>query len=106
METRLHHPVLVPKVTPHPRLRTLVRKMKGGRVHTYYVYDMRGTGEKDVQLGKDWNAALARWRELHEGKDRVAGTIEEAFGLWEEHVLPTYASAETKHGNASASMSS
>jgi hypothetical protein len=90
----------MPKVTKYPRLRTLVRKMASGRVHTYYFYDMRGTGEADVPLGKDHGVALAKWDELHNKKPRVKGTLEEAFALWEQDVLPTYTNANTKGGYA------
>jgi hypothetical protein len=88
----------MPKLTKYPRLRTLVRKMKGGRAHTYYYYDMRPEGEKDKPLGKDWELALKRWDELHNKLPAQAGTIEEAFKLWEDKVLPTYTSAETRRG--------
>lgn len=73
----------MPKITKHPRLRTLVRKMASGKVHTYYFYDMRPDGKPDVALGKDHGVALAKWDELHNKKPRVKGTIEEAFALFE-----------------------
>jgi hypothetical protein len=57
---------------------------------------MRPEGKPDIALGKDHGAALAKWDELHNKKPRVKGTIEEAFALWEEHLLPTYANAETR----------
>lgn len=88
----------MPKVTEYPRLRTLTRKMRSGRVHTYYAYDMRGTGKPDVQLGKDWDKALARWREIHHNKPQIRGTLEEVFQQWERDVLPHYSSAETRRG--------
>jgi hypothetical protein len=50
----------VPKITKHPRLRTLVRKMASGEAHTYYAYDMRPDGKPDIQLGKDHKGW--RWR--------------------------------------------
>lgn len=90
----------MPKVTQYPRLRTLVRKMKNGRAHTYYAYDMRPDGEKDIQLGKDYDAAIRKWDELHNKLPARAGTIEEAFKAWEEKVLPKYESAETRRGYA------
>jgi integrase len=90
----------MPKVTKYPRLRTLTRRMKSGRQHTYYAYDMRPDGEKDIQLGKDFDAAIKRWDELHNKLPARAGTIEEAFAEWELKVLPTYTSAETRRGYA------
>jgi hypothetical protein len=80
----------MPKVTKHPRLRALKRKNAAGKVTVYYAYDMRHEGKPDVQLGKDWTVALARWDELHNRKPRVAGTTEEAFLLFEEKRLPDY----------------
>jgi hypothetical protein len=88
----------VPKLTKYPRLRTAVRKMASGRAHTYYFYDMRGTGESDVSLGKDFDAAIRRWDELHNKKPALVGTMEEAFAEWEAKVLPTYTSKETRRG--------
>jgi hypothetical protein len=76
----------------------LVRKGARGQVWAYYYYDRRPEGLPDINLGKDRDIALARWEELHHGKPRIAGTIEEAFTLWEQHALPTYASEETRRG--------
>lgn len=91
---------MCPKVTKHPRLRTKVYKGASGQAYVYYVYDMRPEGKPDIRLGKDWNAALARWEELHNRKPRLRGTIEEAFSLWEEQKLPAYTSEETRKGYA------
>jgi integrase len=73
----------------HPRLRSHTRKRKSGRVVTYYVYDMRGTGKPDVALGADYTAALKRWDELHNRAPRIAGTLQEAFDRYARDVLPT-----------------
>ena len=78
---------VVPKVTKHPRLRTLVRRMKGGRVHTYYRYDMRGTGKPDIDLGKDWNTAITKWDELHNKKPARVGLVQQGIDDWREKVL-------------------
>jgi hypothetical protein len=80
----------MPKITKHPKLRALKRTAVSGKVTVYYVFDMRGTGKKDVPLGKDWNVALVKWAELYHNKPRVKGTIEEAFALFEEKKLPEY----------------
>jgi len=88
----------MPKVSKHPRFRVHVKRGKAGQVWTSYWYDMRGTGEPDVALGNDREAALKQWDELHNLKPRIAGTIEEAFTAWEKDVLPVYASAETRKG--------
>ena len=82
----------------HPRLRSHTRKRQSGRVVTYYVYDMRGTGRPDVALGSDYEAALRRWDELHNRAPRVAGTLQEAFDRWSADVLPTYGNANTRRG--------
>jgi hypothetical protein len=73
----------MPKITKHPKLRALKRTAKSGKVTVYYAYDMRGTGERDIQLGTDWNVALVKWDEIHNKRPRVKGTIEEAFLLFE-----------------------
>jgi hypothetical protein len=82
----------------YPRLRHHTRRRASGKVVTYYAYDRRPEGLPDVPLGRDWDAALKRWDELHNRLPRIAGTLEEAFGAWERDVLPAYASAETKRG--------
>lgn len=92
----------MPKVTKHPRLRTLVRKGANGQRWVYYYYDMRPDGLPDVALGKDHAVALVKWDELHNKKPRVKGTLEEAFALWEEKVLPDYENADTRRGYAKA----
>jgi hypothetical protein len=80
----------------YPKLRSHVRKGKGGRVRTYYLYDMRGTGQKDIPLGSDYATAIEKWTAIHLHKPRIKGTLEEAFERWEADVLPTYANAGTK----------
>src|SRR5688500_13345899 len=84
----------------HPRLRSHSRRRASGMVVTYYFYEMRGTGEEDEPLGKDYAEAIKKWYDLHNRKPRIAGTLEEAFAKWEKEVLPTYTSAETKKGYA------
>lgn len=79
-----------------PRLRSHVRRRKDGSVVVYYAYDMRHEGKPDVPLGKDYDAAVERWREIHEHKPRIAGTLQEAFEAWERDVLPNYDNAGTK----------
>lgn len=74
----------------YPRFRAHIRRRKNGSVAVYYFYDRRPEGLPDIPLGKDHAKALARWREIHEGADLIAGTIEEAFGRWEREVLPDY----------------
>lgn len=94
---------IVPKVTKHPRLRTLVRKMKSGRVHTYYAYDMRPDGRPDIPLGKDFVTAVQRWDELHNKKPARVGLVQQAIEHWREQVLigtrespSPYTNAETR----------
>jgi len=90
----------MPKVTPYPRFRTLIRKGAAGRVHVYYAYDMRPEGKPDIQLGKDREIALAKWDELHNGRPRIRGLIREAIQDWLEQVLPTYSNAGTRRNYA------
>src|SRR6185369_10934132 len=89
---------LMPKISKHPKLRVHVKRGKSGQVWTSYSYDMRGTGEKDIPLGRDLAAALKKWDELHNERPRTAGTLEEAFRRWESEVLPNYESDETRRG--------
>ena len=82
----------------HPRLRSHTRRRKSGKVVTYYLYDRRPEGLPDIALGRDYEAALVKWHEIHERAPRIAGTLLEAFEAWERDVLPTYASEVTKRG--------
>lgn len=86
----------MPKITKYPRLRTLVRKGANGQRWVYFYYDMRHEGKPDIPLGKDYDAALVKWDEIHNQKPRVKGTVEEAFAEWEAKVLPTYTNPDTR----------
>jgi hypothetical protein len=88
----------MPKRTPYPRLRTHVRKGAKGQVWVSYFYDNRP--EKDIPLGSDYDEALAKWREIHEHKPRIAGTILEAMERWRTDSLPSYSNAETRKSYA------
>ena len=72
----------------YPRLRSHTRRRKSGKVTTYYFYDMRQDGKPDVPLGRDFDEAVVRWREIHERAPRIAGTLLQAFEQWESEVLP------------------
>jgi integrase len=78
----------MPKRTKHPRLRVHVSIGKAGQVWKSWFYDMRGTGERDIALGSDYDAALRQWADIRAGKGRARGTIEEAFARWEREELP------------------
>ncbi len=80
----------------HPRFRRHIRKRKDGSVKVYYAYDMRHEGKPDIPLGTDYAAALEKWREIHEHKPRIAGTLQEAFEQWEKERLPLYDNADTR----------
>jgi len=84
------------KKTKYPRLRAKSYKTVGGRVLTYYVYDMRGTGSKDVRLGSDHATAVEQWKRLHHDIPLSIGRVQEAIDKWREKVLPTYDNAETR----------
>lgn len=77
----------MPKITRHPRLRTLVRKGASGQRWVYYYYDMRAEGKPDIPLGKDHVQALAQWDELHNRKPRARGRIQEGIDGWRLNVL-------------------
>ena len=74
----------------HPRLHGKPRRRKSGKVVVYYFYDRRPEGLPDISLGRDYEKALARWREIHEQAPRIAGTLQEAFTQWERDILPTH----------------
>ena len=74
----------MPKKSKYPKLRTLVRRGKGGQVWRSWWYDMRGTDKPNIPLGTDYEAALVKWAEIHLDAPRMAGTLEEAFRAWEE----------------------
>lgn len=80
----------------HPRLRSHTRRRKSGKVVTYYAYDRRPEGLPDIALGRDYERALLKWREVHEHAPRIAGTLQDALEAWQREVLPTYASAVTR----------
>lgn len=84
----------------YPRLRSHSRKRKSGKVTVYYFYDRRAEGEPDIPLGTNFEDAVKRWDEIFNRAPRIIGSLEEAFARWEEEVLPTYKSAETKRGYA------
>lgn len=86
----------MPKTSEYPRLRTHIRKGKGGRVYVYYFYDMRPDGLPDKPLGKDRDAAIAKWEELHLGRPRVRGRLREAIRRWLDEELPNYGNAGTR----------
>jgi hypothetical protein len=88
----------MPKVSKYPRLRAKMYRGKSGQFWTYYVYDMRGTGESDIRLGKDYSKAVSLWRKLSNGEPLTDGTLQEAFNHWREDKLPEYESAETRRG--------
>jgi hypothetical protein len=88
----------MPKRTPYPRLRTHVRKGAKGQVWVSYFYDNRP--EKDIPLGSDYDEAIKKWREIHEHKPRIAGTLLEAMERWQAESLPTYSNAETRKSYA------
>lgn len=73
----------MPKQSKYPKLRTYIKRGRSGQVWASYAYDMRGTGKPDIALGTDYDKALARWAEIHLDGPRIAGTLEEVFGVWE-----------------------
>lgn len=86
----------MPKTTKFPKLRTHVRRGKGGQVWVSYFYDMRGTGEKDIPLGSDEAAAKAAWARIHAGETTDRGLIKEAITRWMAEELPKYTVKKTR----------
>lgn len=84
------------KKTKHPRLRSKVYKGAGGQLWTYFLYDMRGTGEKDVRLGTDYAYALEQWHKLHNHIPLTIGRIQQAIDKWRAEVLPAYKVSGTR----------
>lgn len=55
------------KPTEYPHLREKHYKGKNGQTYTYYVWDGRALGMKDVRLGSDREAALRLWAQCEKG---------------------------------------
>lgn len=88
----------MPKITKYPRLRTIVNKNANGKARVYYFYDMRHEGKPPISLGTDYDAAVAKWEELHLKKPQTVGRLQQAFDQWRTDVLPNYTSDETRRG--------
>lgn len=86
----------MPKKSKHPGLRKHVRKGRGGQVWVYYTLDMRGTGQKDINLGSDYDIALAEYRRLKSGASPDRGLVREALKKWLADELPTYDVPKTR----------
>ena len=86
----------MPKVTPHPRLRSHVRKSATGKVRVYYFYDRRTDGLPDLPLGTDYAEALEQWRVLHLHAPAARGRVQEAVDQWLRDEVPKYPNAETQ----------
>jgi len=84
------------KKSKYPRLRSKSYKTVGGRVLTYYVYDMRGTGKSDVRLGTDYASAIEQWHKLHNDIPLTIGRVQQAIDQWRDEILPTYESVNTR----------
>lgn len=85
----------MPKRSKHPGLRRHSWVTAQGERKTAYYLDnrtgqYRDGGPKEIPLGTDHQAALAKWRELVLLAPAKAGTIGEAMDRWEREVLPTY----------------
>lgn len=91
----------MPPASKYPKFRTSRKKGKGGQTWVSHWYDMRGTGQPDIALGNDYDAALKRWAEIHTEAPRIAGTLEEAFKAWEkapDGLLKPKIGPETRRG--------
>lgn len=90
----------MPKKTQYPRLHSRVIRGKDGRFYTYYRYDMRPEGKKDLQLGSDRDIAIAKWHELQNAPKQATtkGRIGEAFDRWMLEELPKYVNEKTRRG--------
>lgn len=56
----------MPKLTPHPGLRSHVRTSKSGKRRIYYYLDRRAEGLSDLPLGTDFDD-LDRWARSAKG---------------------------------------
>lgn len=72
----------------YPRFRTHVRKGANGQVWVSYWFDNRGTGKKDIPLGKDYAIAIDKWDKIRNHQPLVQGFIQEAIDKYKEQVLP------------------
>jgi hypothetical protein len=80
----------------YPLLRRHVRRRKDGTEVTYYYYDRRSEKKPQVSLGTDFDAAVTKWKELHNGIPDTSGMLQVAFTRWREQALPKYTNKETK----------
>lgn len=80
----------MPKRSKYPGLRSHSWRTAGGEVRTAYYFDRRASGERDLPLGTDYAAALAKWHEITQDRPLHAGTLREAFDSWERGALPHY----------------
>ena len=80
----------MPKRSKFPGLRSHSWRTAGGEICTAYYLDRRATGERDLPLGTDYAAALAKWHEITQDRPLHAGTLREAFDAWERDALPHY----------------
>jgi hypothetical protein len=55
------------KPTEYPHLREKIYKGKNGNTYTYYVWDGRSLGIKDVRLGSDRQRAIELWALCEKG---------------------------------------
>lgn len=84
------------KKNKYPRLRSVTRRGRSGQVWVYFRYDMRSEGKPDIQLGKDYGAALNKWERLHNRQPLVNGTVQEAIDRWRDRELVRYKNADTR----------
>lgn len=80
----------MPKISKHPGLRHHTRRGKAGQVWTNYYLDRRSEGLPDLPLGKDYDVALAKWKELRTGVSPDRGLVREALAKWIAEELPKY----------------
>jgi hypothetical protein len=86
----------MPKVSKLPGFRTHVRRGKSGQAWTYYVLDMRGTGQRDINLGSNHAEAVTKYHEIKSGTSPDRGLIREAVKRWASECIPAYTNPKTR----------
>ena len=86
----------MPKKAKLPGFRVHVRRGKAGQVWTYYMLDRRSSGLPDLNLGSDYDAALAAYNAAKAGTIPERGLARQAINRWIEEELPKYTVPKTQ----------
>lgn len=86
----------MPKKSKLPGFRTHIRRGKAGQVWTYYMLDRRSQGLPGLNLGSDYDAAVAAYHAAKSGIAADRGLVREAIKRWVAEELPNYTVPKTR----------